>query len=56
MNFKDNELNKNDVEIILNNHKNFFNSQKTLNINFRIENLKKLKHSIKNYEIEITNA
>lgn len=51
-----NELNKNDVEIILNNHKNFFNSQKTLNINFRIENLKKLKHSIKNYEIEITNA
>ncbi|RDY27290.1 aldehyde dehydrogenase [Romboutsia weinsteinii] len=51
-----NELNKKDIEIILNNHNVFFNAQRTLNINFRIESLKKLKNAIKNFEYEITEA
>lgn len=51
-----NELSKKDIEIILNNHNVFFNAQRTLNINFRIESLKKLKNAIKNFEREITEA
>lgn len=50
------ELTKQDVEIVLKNHKQFFSSEKTLDINFRINSLKKLKKAIKLYQKQIFDA
>ena len=44
------------VENIIKEHKDFFLSNKTLDINFRIEQLKKLKISLKAYENKLTRA
>ena len=48
MNTKD--LNSYDVENILEEHNNFFNTQVTKNIEFRIKALRRLKNTIKIYE------
>ena len=54
MNTKD--LNSYDVENILEEHNNFFNTQVTKNIEFRIKALRRLKNTIKRYEDEIFEA
>lgn len=50
------ELKLEDVESILKNHKNYFYTGETLNINFRIEQLKKLREGIIKYESKIVEA
>lgn len=50
------ELKPQDVDILLNEHKKFFNTQATKSIDFRIEQLKKLKSGIKKYEDQILDA
>lgn len=50
------ELKPQDVDILLNEHNEFFNTHATKNIDFRIEQLKKLKSGIKKYESKITEA
>lgn len=50
------ELELQDVQKILEEHNNFFYTGKTLSIDFRIEQLNKLREGIKKYEIEITEA
>ena len=50
------ELKLEDVTRILSDHRDFFNTHKTLDINFRIQSLLKLKNSIKKYEDEIFKA
>ena len=50
------ELTSQDVEILLKEHKYFFNTQETKDIDFRIEQLKKLKCGIKKYESKILEA
>ncbi|WP_027624460.1 aldehyde dehydrogenase [Clostridium lundense] len=50
------ELTLEDVEVILEKHKAFFNTQETKSIDFRIEQLKKLKCGIKKYESRILEA
>lgn len=47
------ELKPEDVEIILKEHHDFFETQATKSIDFRIKQLKKLKMGIKKYEDEI---
>ncbi|KJZ89481.1 hypothetical protein ClosIBUN13A_CONTIG254g04115 [Clostridium sp. IBUN13A] len=47
------ELMLDDVMEILNNQKKFFDTNKTKDINFRINSLKNLKKVIKKYENEI---
>lgn len=44
------------VEIILKEHKNFFQTGETKNIDYRIESLKRLKNVIKKYEKDIIDA
>ncbi|BCN31808.1 aldehyde dehydrogenase [Anaeromicropila herbilytica] len=50
------ELNPQNVELIIKRQKKFFNKQITLDINFRIHQLKKLKSGIKKYEEQIIKA
>lgn len=50
------ELKQRDVDILLKEYNEFFNTQTTKNIDFRIEQLKKLKNGIKKYESKITDA
>ena len=47
---------KEEVEQILQDQKKFFDSGKTLNINYRLENLKKLRSWIFSYEKELSEA
>ena len=47
---------KEEVEQILQNQKKFFDSGKTLDINYRLENLKKLRSLIFSYEKELSEA
>lgn len=51
-----NELSLKDVEIILEKQKNYFNTQITKDIDFRIKQLKILKQGIKKYETQILDA
>lgn len=44
------------IKDLINNQKNFFESNKTKDINFRIKNLKKLKKIVKDNEEEILNS
>lgn len=50
------ELTTEEIEKILSIQNNFFETQTTKNINFRIEQLQKLKTGIKKYEEKISNA
>lgn len=50
------ELNLNDVKQILSAHKDFFNTHKTLDIEFRIKALTQLKNGIKKYEQDLIAA
>lgn len=50
------ELTPQDVDILLKEHNEFFYTQTTKNIDFRIEQLKKLKSGIKKYEDQILDA
>lgn len=50
------ELKPQDVDSLLNKHNEFFYTQTTKNIDFRIEQLKKLKSGIKKYENKIMDA
>lgn len=50
------ELKPQDIDILLNELNEFFNTQTTKNINFRIEQLRKLKSGIKKYEDKIMDA
>ncbi|NRY05563.1 acyl-CoA reductase-like NAD-dependent aldehyde dehydrogenase [Clostridium beijerinckii] len=50
------ELTPKDVNEILEEQKEFFGTQATKKIEFRINQLKKLKESIKDYESKITEA
>lgn len=50
------ELNLKDVEMILKEQKNYFNTQATKDIDFRIKQLNKLKEGIKKYESQIEKA
>ncbi|WP_294375643.1 aldehyde dehydrogenase [uncultured Clostridium sp.] len=52
----DKELTLKDVEQILNRQKLYFNTQKTKDISFRIQQLKKLKNGVKKYEKDILKA
>lgn len=51
-----NELNLEDVEVILEKQRNYFNTQITKDIDFRIKQLKILKQGIKKYETQILDA
>ncbi|MEN8115776.1 MAG: aldehyde dehydrogenase [Bacteroidota bacterium] len=46
----------NNIETILKKQNDYFNSNKTFNVNFRIEHLKKLKQNIKRFEPKIIAA
>ena len=50
------ELTTDDVKAILDKQNIYFDKQITKNINFRIEQLRKLKEGIKKYEDRINNA
>lgn len=50
------ELKAEDVEKILKEHEDFFSSGKTKDINFRLQQLRKLKEGIKKYEAKIIEA
>ncbi|HWO75533.1 MAG TPA: aldehyde dehydrogenase [Bacillus sp. (in: firmicutes)] len=50
------ELNSENVTNILKEHQNFFNTNQTKNIDFRLKQLEKLKEGILTYELKITNA
>lgn len=50
------ELNKSDVEEILQEHNGFYESQKTRDLDFRISQLKKLQEGIGKYESKICEA
>jgi aldehyde dehydrogenase (NAD+) len=49
-------MDKEDIGIILENQRKFFSSGKTLDINFRLENLKKLRSLILSHEDELNTA
>lgn len=49
-------MEKREIEILLDKQKKFFKTGKTLDVKFRIENLKKLREAIKKYENEIAKA
>ncbi|MPM23303.1 hypothetical protein SDC9_69774 [bioreactor metagenome] len=49
-------LSKQEVSMFLQEHKEFFHSGKTIDISFRINQLNKLKSTIKKYEKEILEA
>lgn len=49
-------LSKQEVSMFLQEHKEFFHSGKTIDISFRINQLNKLKYTIKKYEKEILEA
>lgn len=49
-------MHKEELEKILQNQRNFFASGKTLDINYRLENLKKLRSLILSYEDELKDA
>lgn len=53
---KERELKLEDVTKILLEHKEFFNTHKTLDMNFRINSLRKLKNVIQKYTNEISNS
>ena len=44
------------IETLVANHKKYFSSQQTKNVAFRIEQLKKLKSTILNFEKQIAEA
>ena len=50
------ELKPQDIDILISEHNKFFYTQTTKNLDFRIEQLRKLKSGIKQYESKITDA
>jgi len=51
-----NEISKDAVAKLIQAHRNFFNSQQTKDLYFRIENLKRFKAAIRKYENKISDA
>ncbi len=49
-------MDKHELELVLENQRNFFASGKTLDINYRLENLKKLRSLILSHENELIDA